>query len=83
VIKAKDIGRITGLDKVTGLGDAIEVLTKATGVKAVVDAISEATGKDCGCKKRKERLNKFISFKTRYDVSNNITGEESPQNSNW
>lgn len=75
MIWKKDIGRITGL------GDAIEVVTKATGIKAVVDTIAEATGTDCGCAKRKERLNKFISFKTKYDVSNNITGSQSDENS--
>lgn len=42
------------------LGDKIEKITKATGIKYVVDKISEATGKDCGCNKRKEKLNKWL-----------------------
>jgi hypothetical protein len=76
MIKQKDIGRLTG--PIEGLGDVIEVITKATGIKAVVETISEVTGKPCGCDKRKERLNKFISFKTKYDnhVSDIITGPQ-------
>ena len=46
-----------------GLGDTIEKLTIATGVKKVVEKISKATGKDCGCKKRKERLNRMFPYK--------------------
>ena len=46
-----------------GLGDTIEKLTIATGVKKVVEKISKATGKDCGCKKRKEALNKAFPYK--------------------
>ena len=41
------------------LGDGIEKITKATGIKAVVEKISEATGKDCGCNKRKQKLNEW------------------------
>lgn len=40
-----------------GLGDTIERITKATGIKRMTEAISKATGKDCGCDKRKEKLN--------------------------
>lgn len=43
-----------------GAGDAIEAITEATGIKAVVEAVSKATGKDCGCKARKETLNKLF-----------------------
>ena len=42
-----------------GLGDAVEKVTTATGIKAVVGAISKVTGKDCGCNKRKEKLNNY------------------------
>ena len=48
--------------KSKGLGDSIEKITKATGIKKVVDKVSEATGKDCGCKKRKETLNRFFPY---------------------
>ena len=49
--------------KSKGLGDTIEKLTTATGVKRIVDKISKATGKDCGCGKRKEKLNKAMPYK--------------------
>jgi len=40
-----------------GLGDTIERITTATGIKKVVDTVSKVTGKDCGCEKRKEKMN--------------------------
>ncbi len=43
-----------------GLGDTIEQITKATGIKHVVERI---VGDDCGCEKRKEKLNKLIPYK--------------------
>tara|TARA_R100000781_G_scaffold105365_1_gene69192 strand:- start:281 stop:466 length:186 start_codon:yes stop_codon:yes gene_type:complete len=44
-----------------GLGDSIEKFTEATGIKKVVEKV---TGKkDCGCKKRKEALNKAFPYK--------------------
>jgi hypothetical protein len=43
--------------KSKGLGDTIEKITAATGIKKVVEKVSEATGKECGCKKRQEKLN--------------------------
>jgi len=46
-----------------GLGDTIEKITKATGVKAVVDTVSKITGKDCGCKARRDALNKSFPYK--------------------
>ena len=50
--------------KSKGLGDSIEKITKATGVKSIVDAVNKARGvKDCGCNKRKEKLNKMFPYK--------------------
>ncbi len=46
-----------------GLGDLVEKVTTYTGIKAVVDTVAKATGKDCGCKKRKDKLNKLVPFK--------------------
>ncbi len=48
--------------KSKGLGDTIEKITKATGIKTVVDKVSKVTGKDCGCGKRKEKLNKIFPY---------------------
>ena len=38
-----------------GLGDVVEKVTKATGIKKMVETFTD--GKDCGCGKRKEKLN--------------------------
>ena len=48
--------------KSKGLGDTIERITTVTGIKKVVDVVSKATGKDCGCKARKEALNKAVPY---------------------
>ena len=50
-------------NKSKGLGDTIEKITKATGIKKVVDKVSKVTGKDCGCRKRKQQLNKMFPYK--------------------
>jgi|TARA_R110000824_G_scaffold20740_1_gene77809 hypothetical protein len=49
--------------KSKGLGDTIEKITTATGIKKVVDTIAAVTKKDCGCNKRKEKLNKAMPYK--------------------
>lgn len=46
-----------------GLGDTIERVTTATGIRKVVEHVSKKTGKDCGCKARKEKLNKMFPYK--------------------
>ena len=46
-----------------GAGDLVEAVTKATGIKAAVDAVAKATGRDCGCAKRRDKLNKMIPFR--------------------
>jgi hypothetical protein len=46
-----------------GLGDTIEKITTVTGVKRVVEAVAKATGKDCGCKARKDALNRVFPYK--------------------
>ena len=50
------------MNKSKGLGDTIEKITVATGVKKAVDSLFTASGKDCGCKKRKEKLNKMFPY---------------------
>ena len=49
--------------KSKGLGDSIEKITKATGIKAGVDYIFDKMGIDCGCEKRKKRLNSIFPYK--------------------
>jgi len=48
--------------KSQGLGDTIEKITKVTGIKTVVDKINKTTKKDCGCGKRKDKLNKLFPY---------------------
>lgn len=43
-----------------GLGDVVSNVSKATGIDRVVDAV--AGGKDCGCGKRRAKLNKVLPF---------------------
>ena len=43
-----------------GLGDTIERFTKATGIKKMVDKVSGE--KDCGCNKRKNKLNDMFPY---------------------
>ena len=45
-----------------GLGDAVEAMTRVTGIKAAAEAVAKATGRDCGCKKRREALNRLVPF---------------------
>ena len=49
--------------KSKGLGDSIEKVTKATGIKTMVDTISEGLNIPCGCKGRKDALNKIFPYK--------------------
>jgi len=49
-------------EKSKGLGDTIQKITKATGIKKVVDKISQVTKKDCGCKQRKDSLNRLFPY---------------------
>ena len=44
-----------------GLGDTLEKVFEATGVKKVVEWLAD--GKDCGCDKRKARLNEIFRYK--------------------
>ena len=48
------------MQKSRGLGDSIEKITKVTGIEKVVKKV---VGEDCGCKKRKETLNKLFPYK--------------------
>ncbi|MDB2613381.1 hypothetical protein N9Y89_01220 [bacterium] len=49
--------------KPKGLGDTIENITRVTGIKKVTEVITKAVGKkDCGCNKRKDKLNKAFPY---------------------
>ena len=48
----------------TGLGDTVEKITNATGLSALTNMLQErGVIKDCGCNKRKEKLNKMFPYK--------------------
>ena len=49
-------------EKSKGLGDTIEKITTATGIKKVVETVAKAAGKDCGCKARKDALNRAFPY---------------------
>jgi len=53
--------------KSKGLGDTIEKFTTVTGVKTFTQFLAKngvlGKKKDCGCKKRKEKLNKAFPYK--------------------
>tara|TARA_R100001443_G_scaffold113436_1_gene128097 strand:+ start:11098 stop:11481 length:384 start_codon:yes stop_codon:yes gene_type:complete len=49
--------------KSKGLGDTVEKVTNATGIKKATDYIFNKLGVDCGCDKRKEKLNKLFPYK--------------------
>lgn len=51
-----------------GLGDTVENITKATGIKSAVDWFSKQTGLDCGCDKRKEKLNEIFPYKPKGSI---------------
>ena len=51
-----------GSKSFNGLGDVVEAAASITGLKKVAETYTKATGKDCGCKKRKEALNKKFPF---------------------
>jgi len=48
--------------KSKGLGDTIEKITTATGIKKVVETVAKAAGKDCGCKERRDALNRAFPY---------------------
>ena len=63
-IKKRQIlmNKIVKNSKPKGLGDTIENFTEKTGIKKVVDKVSSATGVPCGCKARKDALNRAFPY---------------------
>lgn len=48
--------------KSQGLGDTVEKVTRATGVARAAEFIASKSKKDCGCLKRKEKLNNRFPY---------------------
>ena len=51
------------MGKSKGLGDSIEKITRKTKIKQLVRTMAKSLGKDCGCKKRQDKLNKMFPYK--------------------
>jgi hypothetical protein len=51
--------------KSRGLGDTVEKITTVTGIKSVVDKVSKVSKKPCGCKERKDTLNKMFPYSSK------------------
>ena len=47
--------------KPRGLGDLVAAAFKAVGIEIIVRKATK--GKDCGCRRRQEKLNKLVPFK--------------------
>jgi len=56
-----------------GLGDTVEKVTQATGIDKVVKAV---VGEDCGCKERKDRLNKRFQYFSLFNDADKKLWEE-------
>lgn len=56
-----------GAQTFSGLGDVVEAAASITGLKKLAESYSHATGKDCGCGKRRDKLNEAIPFRRRSD----------------
>lgn len=47
-----------------GLGDTIAKVTNALGIDKLAEEVAQAMGKsDCGCSKRRHRLNELFPYK--------------------
>lgn len=50
--------------KSEGLGDTVAKITHALKLDKIADTVTKAMGKeDCGCNRRREKLNKLVSYK--------------------
>jgi hypothetical protein len=65
-VKVRDVREVLGNAADKGAGDKVEQVTEALGIKAVVE---EVFGDDCGCKARKEKLNKLFPNRKLNDLS--------------
>ena len=55
----------TNNEESKGLGDTIAKITYATGLDVVAEKVAHAMGKeDCGCNRRREKLNELFPYKT-------------------
>ena len=56
-----------------GLGDLIAKITHRLGVAKIAEDIAHLAGKkDCGCNRRREKLNELVPFKKKEDGNERI-----------
>jgi hypothetical protein len=55
----------TGLMSGDGLGNTAEDIIHLTGLDRLTTLYSQITGKECGCKQRKDKLNKIFPYPTK------------------
>ena len=57
------------ITKSEGLGDTIAKITHFFGIDVLAKKIAKLRGKeDCGCERRREKLNKVVSYKNKEDA---------------
>jgi hypothetical protein len=57
------------ITKSEGLGDTIAKITHFFGIDVLAEKIAKLRGKeDCGCERRREKLNKVVSYKNKEDA---------------
>lgn len=58
--------------KSEGLGDTVAKVTNALGIDKLADKIAKMAGKeDCGCNRRRKKLNELVSYKRHEDKKEN------------
>tara|TARA_R110002167_G_scaffold78604_3_gene217297 strand:- start:1284 stop:1496 length:213 start_codon:yes stop_codon:yes gene_type:complete len=67
VLRDDHLLKLNYMTKSKGLGDSIEKFTTATGIKSFAQVLARngiiGKKKDCGCNKRKDKLNKAFPYK--------------------
>ena len=57
------------VDKIEGLGDVVAAITEVFGIDKVAEHVAKSMGKDdCGCKRRREKLNELVPFNKKKDA---------------
>jgi len=54
--------RVADARRVGGLGDALAAVFRVTGIAALAKTYERVTGRDCGCARRRHKLNKWVPF---------------------
>lgn len=55
-------------NKSKGLGDTVAKVAESLGLNTIAESVAKAMGKsDCGCNKRKQKLNEMFPYKQKED----------------